>query len=271
MLPGLARALAVPATAGRERASAGCTLSLDNRSCCLGRSCAQVAGFFCRSNHRPRSSPSMRTPGAMSGRLPSVSSTARSAASPTCPNSLPSPPATPAAAPPPLAPAPGSAPKPSPLPPTGTGTCRVAAQAIAAGSARLRPLFAEVARQRLCLAFTVLLAKTGYLHLSGRGTLLRLRPDRRFRRHRHRPPRGRRRRGRHGCRAPVAGKDRAHSRRRPDPPPGGAHLAVALSAAGHGSGAWAFTAGAPPAPPRRSCRRLPRSVRLPSPGRVGAR
>ncbi|MET9567479.1 helix-turn-helix domain containing protein, partial [Streptomyces tauricus] len=36
--------------------------------------------------------------------------------------------------------------------PTGTGTGRVAAQAIASGSARLRPLIAEAARQNLRLA-----------------------------------------------------------------------------------------------------------------------
>jgi hypothetical protein len=54
--------------------------------------------------------------------------------------------------------------------PTGTGTGRVAAQAIASGSARLRPLIAEAARQGLRLAFTVRLAKTGYLHPSGSRT-----------------------------------------------------------------------------------------------------
>lgn len=54
--------------------------------------------------------------------------------------------------------------------PTGTGTGRVAAQAIASGSARLRPLIAEAARQRLRLAFTVRLAKTGYVHPSGSRT-----------------------------------------------------------------------------------------------------
>lgn len=54
--------------------------------------------------------------------------------------------------------------------PTGTGTGRVAAQAIASGSARLRPLIAEAARQNLRLAFTVRLAKTGYLHPSGSRT-----------------------------------------------------------------------------------------------------
>ncbi|QTD95765.1 helix-turn-helix domain containing protein [Streptomyces cyanogenus] len=51
--------------------------------------------------------------------------------------------------------------------PTGTGTGRVGAQAIASGSARLRPLIAEAARRGLRLAFTVRLAKTGYLHPSG--------------------------------------------------------------------------------------------------------
>ncbi|MGW2471361.1 helix-turn-helix domain containing protein [Streptomyces bauhiniae] len=54
--------------------------------------------------------------------------------------------------------------------PTGTGTGRVGAQAIASGSARLRPLIAEAARQGLRLAFTVRLAKTGYLHPSGSRT-----------------------------------------------------------------------------------------------------
>ncbi|MFF9157467.1 helix-turn-helix domain containing protein [Streptomyces sp. NPDC014846] len=54
--------------------------------------------------------------------------------------------------------------------PTGTGTGRVAAQAIASGSARLRPLIAEAARQGLRLAFTVRLAKTAYLHPSGSRT-----------------------------------------------------------------------------------------------------
>ncbi|GAA0651948.1 hypothetical protein GCM10009535_32790 [Streptomyces thermocarboxydovorans] len=54
--------------------------------------------------------------------------------------------------------------------PTGTGTGRVGAQAIASGSARLRPLIAEAARQGLRLAFTVRLARTGYLHPSGSRT-----------------------------------------------------------------------------------------------------
>lgn len=54
--------------------------------------------------------------------------------------------------------------------PTGTGTGRVGAQAIASGSARLRPLIAEAARQGLRLAFTVRLAKTGYLRPSGSRT-----------------------------------------------------------------------------------------------------
>ncbi|MFG2948431.1 helix-turn-helix domain containing protein [Streptomyces adustus] len=54
--------------------------------------------------------------------------------------------------------------------PTGSGTGRVAAQAIASGSSRLRPLIAEAARQNLRLAFTVRLAKTGYLHPSGSRT-----------------------------------------------------------------------------------------------------
>ncbi|SDE24180.1 helix-turn-helix domain-containing protein [Streptomyces prasinopilosus] len=54
--------------------------------------------------------------------------------------------------------------------PTGSGTGRVGAQAIASGSSRLRPLIAEAARQNLRLAFTVRLAKTGYLHPSGSRT-----------------------------------------------------------------------------------------------------
>ncbi|MER6385441.1 helix-turn-helix domain containing protein [Streptomyces sp. NPDC001250] len=54
--------------------------------------------------------------------------------------------------------------------PTGTGTGRVGHQAIASGSARLRPLIAEAARLGLCLAFTVRLAKTAYLHPSGSRT-----------------------------------------------------------------------------------------------------
>ncbi|MGW6521717.1 helix-turn-helix domain containing protein [Streptomyces sp. NPDC054962] len=54
--------------------------------------------------------------------------------------------------------------------PTGSGTGRVGAQAIASGSARLRPLIAEAARQGLRLAFTVRLAKTAYLHPSGSRT-----------------------------------------------------------------------------------------------------
>jgi hypothetical protein len=51
--------------------------------------------------------------------------------------------------------------------PTGTGTGRVGAQAIASGSARLRPLIAEAARRGLRLAFTVRMAKGGFLHPSG--------------------------------------------------------------------------------------------------------
>ncbi|WP_031101142.1 hypothetical protein, partial [Streptomyces sp. NRRL S-15] len=54
--------------------------------------------------------------------------------------------------------------------PTGTGSGRVAAQAIASGSARLRPLIAEAAHQGLRLAFTVRLARTGYVHASGSRT-----------------------------------------------------------------------------------------------------
>jgi hypothetical protein len=54
--------------------------------------------------------------------------------------------------------------------PTGTGTGRAGAQAIASGSTRLRPLIAEAARHGLRLAFTVRLAKTGYLHPSGSRT-----------------------------------------------------------------------------------------------------
>lgn len=50
---------------------------------------------------------------------------------------------------------------------TGTGTGRVAAQAIASGSARLRPLIAEAARRGLRLAFTVRLARAGFVHASG--------------------------------------------------------------------------------------------------------
>lgn len=51
--------------------------------------------------------------------------------------------------------------------PSGSGTGRVGAQAIASGSARLRPLIAEAARRGLRLAFTVRLAKTGYMLPSG--------------------------------------------------------------------------------------------------------
>ncbi|WP_250294414.1 helix-turn-helix domain containing protein [Streptomyces atroolivaceus] len=54
--------------------------------------------------------------------------------------------------------------------PTGTGTGRAGAQAIASGSARLRPLIAEAARQELRLAFTVRVARTGFLHASGSRT-----------------------------------------------------------------------------------------------------
>jgi hypothetical protein len=54
--------------------------------------------------------------------------------------------------------------------PTGTGTGRAGAQAIASGSARLRPLIAEAARLGLRLAFTVRLARTGYVHPSGSRT-----------------------------------------------------------------------------------------------------
>lgn len=54
--------------------------------------------------------------------------------------------------------------------PTGSGTGRAGAQAIASGSARLRPLIAEAARLGLRLAFTVRLAKTGYVHPSGSRT-----------------------------------------------------------------------------------------------------
>ena len=53
---------------------------------------------------------------------------------------------------------------------TGSGTGRVGAQAIASGSARLRPLIAEAARRGLRLAFTVRLAKTAYAHPSGSRT-----------------------------------------------------------------------------------------------------
>jgi hypothetical protein len=51
--------------------------------------------------------------------------------------------------------------------PTGTGTGRVGAQAITTGSARLRPLIAEAARQRLRLAFTVRMPKSGFTLASG--------------------------------------------------------------------------------------------------------
>ncbi|GAA5215870.1 helix-turn-helix domain containing protein [Streptomyces thinghirensis] len=54
--------------------------------------------------------------------------------------------------------------------PTGSGTGRVASQAITSGSARLRPLIAEAARRGLRLAFTVRLAKTAYVHPSGSRT-----------------------------------------------------------------------------------------------------
>lgn len=54
--------------------------------------------------------------------------------------------------------------------PTGSGTGRVGAQAIASGSARLRPLIAEAARLGLRLAFTVRLARTGYVLASGSRT-----------------------------------------------------------------------------------------------------
>jgi hypothetical protein len=54
--------------------------------------------------------------------------------------------------------------------PTGSGTGRVGSQAIASGSARLRPLIAEAARRGLRLAFTVRLAKTAYVHPSGSRT-----------------------------------------------------------------------------------------------------
>ncbi|BET45042.1 hypothetical protein RGQ21_00240 [Kitasatospora aureofaciens] len=56
------------------------------------------------------------------------------------------------------------------LTPTGSGTGRVGSQAIASGSARLRPLIAEAARRGLRLAFTVRLAKTAYVHPSGSRT-----------------------------------------------------------------------------------------------------
>ncbi|MFC5200550.1 helix-turn-helix domain containing protein [Streptomyces kaempferi] len=54
--------------------------------------------------------------------------------------------------------------------PTGSGSGRVGAQAIASGSSRLRPLIAEAAQRGLRLAFTVRLAKTGYVHPSGSRT-----------------------------------------------------------------------------------------------------
>ncbi|MEU3401979.1 helix-turn-helix domain containing protein [Streptomyces filamentosus] len=54
--------------------------------------------------------------------------------------------------------------------PAGTGTGRAGAQAIASGSTRLRTLIAEAARHRLRIAFTVRLAKTGFVHPSGSRT-----------------------------------------------------------------------------------------------------
>ena len=51
--------------------------------------------------------------------------------------------------------------------PTGTGTGRIGAQAIASGSTRLRPLIAEAARRGLRLAFTVRMPKGGYVLPSG--------------------------------------------------------------------------------------------------------
>jgi hypothetical protein len=51
--------------------------------------------------------------------------------------------------------------------PTGTGTGRVGVQAIASGSARLRPLIAEAARRGLRLAFTVRMPRGGYVLPSG--------------------------------------------------------------------------------------------------------
>ncbi|HKR49807.1 MAG TPA: hypothetical protein VJT72_09555, partial [Pseudonocardiaceae bacterium] len=49
-------------------------------------------------------------------------------------------------------------------------TGRAGAQAIASGSARLRPLIAEAARQGLRLAFTVRMPKTSYILASGSRT-----------------------------------------------------------------------------------------------------
>jgi hypothetical protein len=54
--------------------------------------------------------------------------------------------------------------------PAGTGTGRAGAQAIASGSTRLRMLIAEAARHRLRIAFTVRLARTGFVHPSGSRT-----------------------------------------------------------------------------------------------------
>ncbi|MFF4424742.1 helix-turn-helix domain containing protein [Streptomyces sp. NPDC001549] len=54
--------------------------------------------------------------------------------------------------------------------PSGSGTGRVSAQAIASGSTRLRPLIAEAARRGLRLAFTVRLHKADYVHPSGSRT-----------------------------------------------------------------------------------------------------
>jgi hypothetical protein len=51
--------------------------------------------------------------------------------------------------------------------PSGSGTGRVGAQAIASGSAQLRPLIDEAARRGLQLAFTVRLLRTGYVHPAG--------------------------------------------------------------------------------------------------------
>ncbi|WP_371591796.1 helix-turn-helix domain containing protein [Streptomyces virginiae] len=54
--------------------------------------------------------------------------------------------------------------------PSGSGTGRVSAQAIASGSARLRPLIAEAAQRGLRLAFTVRLHKADYVLPSGSRT-----------------------------------------------------------------------------------------------------
>lgn len=131
--------------------------------------------------------------------------------------------------------------------PTGTGTGRAGAQAIASGSARLRPLIAEAARQGLRLAFTVRLAKTGYIqphrltrhppprhpaHRPHRGTLLWVRHNGRLRGSRYRPPCRRGRRRCHHGHPPVASRNRPHPPRRPHHPSGRPYLAPSLTSRG---------------------------------------